>query len=224
MFDMFLNNLMWREGLPLLGIVLFLFIIGFRFFRPLMYSSFLLSIGFFYFFRNPERCCVEALRAKNVIVCPADGTVMAIERGGDLPDGYASRIALFLSPLDVHVNWVPIGGIIDTITYRPGKFLFASNPESATGNERNEVVIKTVDGYKVMVHQIAGILASKICCWVVPGQYVHGAGSDGIAQKFGMIKFGSRTEIFLPPNATISKGIHVGDQVYGGQTVVGMMT
>ncbi len=222
MFDTLLNNLIWSEGFPFLILLLFCMFVGYRRSRALFYGSSILLLFCFYFFRNPERVCVDAMYDPKVIVCPADGKVMAIDRAS-LPEGYGSRVAIFLSPLDVHVNWVPVGGMIEDVTYRPGKFLGAYKPESSNQNERNDVIIKTKDDARVLVRQIAGALAWRIRCWVVPGQYVHGAAEDGLAEKFGMIRFGSRVEIFLPDHVKLADNIRVGTRVYGGQTVVGWM-
>jgi phosphatidylserine decarboxylase len=148
-----------------------------------------------------------------VLVCPADGKIVHVEQVKDESFGY--RVAIFLSPLDVHVNWMPLSGKIQTVQYRKGSFAMAFLPKSSELNERNDVLLQTDSDTLVRVRQIAGTIARKIVCWVREGEQVRAG------QSFGMIKFGSRVELFLPPGTEIS--VQEGQRVYGGQTVLGKL-
>ena len=183
---------------------------------PLFYAACAFLLFSFYFFRNPDRICPEALHNTNIIVAPADGKVIAVTK--DVLDAheYATRISIFLSPWDVHVNWTPISGIIESISYRPGSFTLAYLPKSAIENERNELVILSDNGEKIMMRQIAGTIARRISCWVTPKEKV------AVCQKIGMIRFGSRIDLFLPKNVRIL--VKKDEQVWGGQTIVAEFT
>lgn len=214
MFSMITNNLIWTES-PWIVITLTLAaIIGWFFFKPVFYGAVVLFIFCFYFFRNPERACPEALVDSNVIVCPADGKIVDIsyDPNGGL-NGYYQKISIFLSPLNVHVNWTPIAGTIEKIEYVPGKFMMAFLPKSSELNEHNDVIIQNAFDNKILVRQIAGTVARRIVCWAQPNQQV------AAGQKYGMIKFSSRVDLFLPKDVQINVGI--GQSVYGGKTVIG---
>ena len=166
-----------------------------------------------YFFRNPERTCAAATGNPRVLICPADGKVVAID---DIEDGFvgsAKRVSIFLSPLDVHVQWSPVPGKIHQVNYRPGKFVVAYAPKSSDINERNDVAIVTNTEEKVLVRQIAGFVARRICCWVNAGEQIHAG------QKYGMIRFGSRVDVIIPRQSQVA--VHINDRVVGGQTVLG---
>lgn len=166
-----------------------------------------------YFFRNPVRICQEALNNPHVLICPADGKVVAIEPIEDGFVGTAQRVSIFLSPLDVHVQWAPLAGKIHQVNYRPGKFVVAYAPKSSDINERNDVALITTNGEKILVRQIAGFVARRICCWVHTGEQLNAG------DKYGMIRFGSRVDIIVPRYTTIA--VQVNDRVVGGQTVLG---
>lgn len=170
---------------------------------------FLFSI---WFFRNPERHCAELQYDTTVIVCPADGKVVDIQFG-DVGHGFDQKISISLSLFDVHVNWIPVSGVISHMIHKPGAFTLAYLPKSSELNERHDMHIKTVDGKRVMVRQIAGTVARRICWWVHEHQVVKAG------DTFGMIRFGSRVELFLPKDVTLAVGC--GQLVYGGQTVIG---
>lgn len=205
------SNLLWRDGKYIALFLLVSGILSALFFKFLLIPVIGLFIFSFYFFRNPERLCAEALTDKSVLICPADGKVVDVS---DIQDGsYRKKISIFLSPLDVHVNWLPIDGAIKQVIYRPGKFVVAFAPKSSDINERNDVVIESKNGKTIIVRQIAGFVARRICCWVKENDNVQAG------QKFGMIRFGSRVDIFLPENVEIS--LTIGDIVKGGQTVLG---
>jgi phosphatidylserine decarboxylase len=167
--------------------------------------------GFFvFFFRDPER---EVPAAGSDVLSPADGRVVVAGEADTkaAPPGEWRQVSIFLSPMDVHVNRAPISGRVTRVEYRPGKFLPAYRPDAAAANERNEVWIDH-EGQTVVCRQVVGILARRIVCRVSEGNEVVGG------QRFGVMKFGSRIDLFLPPASTLR--VQVGDRVRAGVTVV----
>jgi phosphatidylserine decarboxylase len=169
-----------------------------------------LGLFFLYFFRDPER---QSAGAAADVISPADGRVVV---AGDAladaaPPGAWRQISIFLSPMDVHVNRAPISGRVTKVEYRPGKFLPAYRREAATDNERNEVWIDH-DGHTVVCRQVVGILARRIVCRVQAGADLR------VGQRFGVMKFGSRIDLYLPPASTLR--VAVGDRVRSGVTVL----
>src|SRR5687767_1701924 len=211
-----------KEGRTLLFvllIVLVAIIFGFQYFLP--DSTVLRNIvigGYlvFYlivlqFFRNP---IFTVSKNDKQVIAPADGKVVVIEEA-DEPEylkGKRKQISIFMSPINVHVNRMPVGGAISYYKYHPGKYLVAWHPKSSTENERTTVVAKMNNGTEVLFRQIAGALARRIKCYVQQGQQFEQG------QEFGFIKFGSRVDIFLPLNATVK--VNIGDKTYGGKTVL----
>lgn len=210
MINFITSNLLWTCGWPvslfLVGLLLFSL-----FFNKVFYLFVPLFLFSFYFFRNPERVCKEALTDKSVIVCPSDGKVLDVQKGSF--EGYSQKVTVFLSPIDVHVNWIPYSGTLEAVNYRPGKFLMAFEPKTSELNERNDIIVNCSNGQKMLVRQIAGFIARRICCWVNKGEAVE------LGQKYGMIRFGSRMEIFLPENVDVN--LKQGQKIVGGQTVLG---
>ncbi len=164
---------------------------------------------FLFFFRDPER---HAHLKPGEVVSPADGRVMV---AGPATGSFASagwlQVTIFLSPMDVHVNRMPVGGRVTSVTYHPGKFLPAYKREAGDLNEHTEVKVDH-DGQTIIVRQIVGVLARRIVCRVREGDLVE-AGA-----RFGVMKFGSRMDVFLPPASSI--GVAVGDRVVAGVTVI----
>jgi len=158
--------------------------------------------------------CKAALDDMTVLVCPSDGKVVdiAYDKNNGL-QGYAQRVSIFLSPFDVHVNWIPMSGVIKEVKYSPGEFNFAFLPKSSELNERNDLLITDKNDRTILVRQIAGTVARRICCWVTQGESVRAC------QKYGMIRFGSRVDVFLPSDVSLHVG--VGQRVYGGRTILG---
>lgn len=169
----------------------------------------LLIIGGFmaFFFRNPSRAVPSE---PGMVVAPADGRVTVVRRSG--PTSPDSLVSIFLSPLDVHVNRAPIAGEITEISYKHGKFLMATSERASSLNEQNTLTIQG-DELTVKCTQIAGILARRIVCWKKKGDRVE------CGERFGMIRFGSRTDLLMPPavEVIVEEGMHV----RGGVTVVG---
>ena len=164
------------------------------------------------FFRDPER---RIPTNEGLVVSPADGKVVSIADVSEGPQfaGTATRVSIFLSPLDVHINRFPVGGKIDEILYKRGKFLAAYKDEASERNEQNALKIVDEKGRFFGVVQISGVVARRIVCWVKPGDILPRG------DRFGLIMFGSRTDLYLPRECKIE--ISEGQRVKGGETVVG---
>ncbi len=202
-----------RAGFPIIGAALVPAAIAAVARRPVIATSFALLGGFLtYFFRDPER---QVPQAPGLVVAPADGRVMIAgpTDGRWAPPGDWKQITIFLSPMDVHMNRTPVEGRITRIEYKPGTFLPAYN-EGSNDNELNELWIDS-NGQTVVVRQVVGILARRIVCRVVEGQdLVRG-------ERIGLMKFGSRMDVFLPPDAELR--VSVGDRTVAGETVLASM-
>lgn len=170
----------------------------------------LLFLFVLYFFRDPERTIPEG---ENLVVSPADGKVVEIVNEKDPILGAShTRISIFLSVFNVHVNRVPVSGTIETIRYHPGKFLAAFNHKASLDNEQNTVLIKK-GNTPILIKQIAGLIARRIVCWAHEGDtYSRG-------QRYGLIRFGSRVDLLVPENTRLA--VAVGDRVRGGASVIG---
>lgn len=163
------------------------------------------------FFRVPTR---HTEINPNHIIAPADGKVVVIEEVEE-PEyfkGKRKQVSIFMSPINVHVNFNPISGIVSYFKYHPGKYLVAWHPKSSTENERTTCVVKHENGTEILFRQIAGALAKRICWYVKEGDQV----TQG--QEFGFIKFGSRIDIYLPLDAEIC--VSIGDKPVGSETVI----
>ena len=168
------------------------------------------SLFFLFFFRDPDRATTAAPSA---VLAPADGRVMvsgpATAKGFSPADWH--QISIFLSPMDVHVNRTPVNGRVTRVKYHPGRFLPAYRDEAADLNEYTEIVIDH-DGQQIVVRQIVGVLARRIVCRAREGDVVRAG------DRIGVMKFGSRMDVFLPRDATILS--KVGDKVVAGVTVM----
>jgi phosphatidylserine decarboxylase len=169
-----------------------------------------LAAFFLFFFRDPDR---EVDVPPGGIVSPADGRVMVAgpPTASGFPADRWQQISIFLSPMDVHVNRMPVGGRVVSVKYKPGRFLPAYRADAADLNEFTEVVVDH-DGTRVVVRQIVGILARRIVCRVKEGDEVRAG------DRFGVMKFGSRMDVFLPRDATLH--VSVGQKVRGGVTLL----
>lgn len=187
-------------------------------FFPYVTPVCLVLLGFlFYFFRDPTR---KVPGERGLLVAPADGRVTEIaECDEQLLGGKACRVSIFLSLFDVHLNRAPCSGRVDSMDYRPGRFLNAMKGESARVNESNTILITSdeVPGLRVVVKQIAGVLARRIVCDVRPGRTV------ARGERLGMIKFGSRTELSVPVGRLTELWVDVGDVVRAGVSVIGVV-
>ncbi len=215
MFCWITSNLIWTEGRYILLLAVLISIIGLFFSKALFFLSILFILWSFYFFRNPPRTCIPACDDEQIIVCPADGRVVEIlhEPNNSIEGSYTYRISIFLSAFDVHVNRSPIAGRVESVKYTPGAFKLAFLPKSSLLNEHNDIIIERDSGQTILVRQIAGFVARRIRCWVSKEEQLS------VGQRYGMIKFGSRVDIFLPSSVRID--LEQGQYVYGGQTVLG---
>jgi phosphatidylserine decarboxylase len=182
--------------------------------HPIAGAVFVVLTGFFFFFfRDPERVVTQA---DDAVLSPADGRVMVAgaPTGQAVPPGRWQQISIFLSPTDVHVNRMPIGGRVTRVEYHPGRFLPAYKAEAGDLNEYTEVWVDH-GGQTIVVRQIVGILARRIVCRTTEGAMVTAG------ERFGVMKFGSRMDIFLPESATIAA--KVGDRVVAAVTVIAQL-
>jgi phosphatidylserine decarboxylase len=215
------RNLIWTEGRAIViisAVLLLLSLLGSLVFEhAYIRAAFwiinivisLFIVFSIYFFRNPTRVFAES--DQDALCCPADGTIVDI-----VQTAHEQRISIFLSPFNVHVNWIPMSGRIEKVTYKPGQFIAAYVPKSSELNERLDIVI-TNNNYNaqrtIIVRQIAGMLARRIVCWATEHMFVKSG------EKYGMIKFSSRVDIILPLQVTLA--VTLGQKVRGGETVIG---
>jgi phosphatidylserine decarboxylase len=205
-------------GLPFIGGALALALVSGLAVAWILAIPFLLVGAFFvFFFRDPDRLVGSADAAEDdVVLSPADGRVLV---AGDAvaasaPPGTWQQVSIFLSPMDVHVNRVPVSGSVTRVSYTPGRFLPAYRHEAASANERSEIWIEH-RGQTIVARQIVGILARRVVCRLAVGAVVHAG------DRFGIMKFGSRMDVFLPPSADIR--VRVGDPVRAGETVIAVL-
>jgi phosphatidylserine decarboxylase len=200
-----------RAGWPFIIVALVVAVaVGWWFGRLWALPCLVLAGFFLFFFRDPDR---QIPADPSSVVSPADGRVMIVTStsGQGLPAGQWTQISIFLSPLDVHVNRTPVGGHVTRVEYHPGRFLPAYREEAGQFNEWTEVWFDR-NGTLVICRQIVGILARRIVTRLRPGEQV----SRG--ERFGIMKFGSRIDLFLPAAAVVR--VKVGDRVVGGETVI----
>jgi len=184
------------------------------FFWPLALAAAALWLWLIAFFRDPERNCPQE---DNALLSPADGTVVDVEvvdPPADYLDGPALRVGVFMSIFNVHVNRSPTAGTVRFRRYVPGTFWDARDARAATQNEHNLLGLERADGRRVMVNQIAGAVARRIVCEAQPGD------SLGTGQRFGMVKFGSRLELFVPQSDKVTVQVATGDKVKAGRDVL----
>ncbi len=199
-----------RAGFPFIGAALVPAVIAAVARKPVVATSFALLGGFLtYFFRDPDR---HVPQDPGLVVAPADGRVMIAGPTDHrwAPPGDWKQVTIFLSPTDVHMNRTPVEGRVTRIEYKRGKFLPAYN-EGSNDNELNELWIES-NGRTVVVRQVVGILARRIVCRVVEGQQL------ARGERIGLMKFGSRMDVFLPPDAELR--VSVGARTIAGETVL----
>ncbi|MFN3820808.1 MAG: phosphatidylserine decarboxylase [bacterium] len=169
-----------------------------------------LFLGIVHFFRDPERFPPLGSR---LILSPADGRIIAIERDNlETDERYCSMISIFMSPLDVHINRSPIDGKVTRVEHRSGKFYTAFRKEAARENEQTWIEVEGALG-RVAFRQVVGFLARRIVCHLKTAQYVKAG------ERIGMIRFGSRVDLFVPANVRLS--VNTGDRVLAGESVIG---
>lgn len=187
-------------GLPLIAAGV---LIGYFASWPFALPLYIVAAFCFYFFRDPERQIPDG----GVAVSPADGKVVAV-----IPDASgANRISIFLNIFDVHVNRTPIAGKITCVTYKKGQFLVASKEDASHSNEMNIITVEG-GGSKIVLKQIAGLIARRIICYKKAGDIVDAG------ERVGLIKFGSRVDVFLGPEWTVS--VAPGERVAAGSSVI----
>jgi phosphatidylserine decarboxylase len=183
-------------------------------FIPLTFAglSLIIFLLVLWFFRYPK---VSIVPDNNSIICPADGKVVVIEKTieHEFLKQECIQISVFMSPLNVHINWYPVNGIVKKSIYHKGKFLVAWHPKSSTENERSSVLILTPGGKEIVVRQIAGAVARRIVTYAKEGD------SSNQNEQLGFIKFGSRVDLFLPLDCNIK--VKIDQIVKGNRTVIG---
>ena len=165
------------------------------------------AVVFAGFFRDPER---TPPAGEGLVLAPADGKVVAIVKDAE---GGTTRVSIFLSLLDVHVNRAPIKGLVEKIQYQPGKFHAAYREDASQDNEQNAVRLVDSTGKSLHIVQIAGLLARRIICYVKEGETLERG------QRFGLIMFGSRVDLFMPPGSKVE--VAKGQRVRAGETIIG---
>jgi len=213
------NNIIAHEGYPFivfsLFVTVFVAFLGGNCWLILLFA--LLTFFIIWFFRNPERSFQDE---DKVLISPADGKVIRIENvevdlGGTIT-GKFKKISIFMNVFNVHVNRAPYDGKIEAIHYHEGKFVSANLDKASLDNERNAVMMRTEDGRVIWTVQIAGLVARRIICWVTPGMNLRKG------ERFGLICFGSRVDVYLPEDSRIA--VKLKDKVRAGETTLGYLS
>ena len=211
--DTFLKP-MHPEGYRFVGIFTAITVVLFLIWHVLGWIGLLLTIWCYYFFRDPKR---SVPLGDTLVLSPADGVVSLIESAVppvELAMGpqALTRVSVFMSVFNCHINRMPVGGKIEAIAYRPGKFVSASLDKASVDNERNSVCIGLADGRKLAVVQIAGLVARRIMCFTQVGQSLR------TGDRFGLIRFGSRLDVYLPEG--VAPLVALGQTMIGGETII----
>ena len=206
---------MHPEGRKFIGIFVLITFILFLISQVLGWIGVGLTIWCYYFFRDPERVTPKK---EGLIISPADGIVSLIEKAVPpaelgMADKALTRVSVFMSVFNCHVNRAPIAGQITEIAYRPGKFFNASLDKASIDNERNSLSIKMDDGRQIAVVQIAGLVARRIICFSAKGDKIQ------TGERFGLIRFGSRLDVYLPDGT--DPMVQLGQTMIAGETVIG---
>ena len=205
---------MHREGYKFVGIFAAISLVLSWIWTPLGWLGLGLTGWCYYFFRDPKRAVPQG---RGLIVSPADGVVSLIERAVPPPELGAGteallRVSVFMSVFNCHVNRAPIAGRLLKMAYRPGKFLNASLDKASEDNERNSLLLELADGRRLVVVQIAGLVARRIVPFVTEGQGLR------TGERFGLIRFGSRLDVYLPEG--VEPLVAVGQTMVAGETVL----
>lgn len=201
-----------REGIPYVGAAAFVTAITALLGQPILaWPLMILTLFVGHFFRDPERVVPTGERD---VVAPADGRIVAIERvqGSRFVEGPVTRISIFLSIFDVHVNRIPYSGVVHNTYYQKGRYLAANLARASSENEQAWLWIKTDTEQDIVVTQVAGLIARRIVCWPTLGDRVVRG------ERYGMIRFGSRTDLYVPVDTEVM--VSRGDRVCGGETVL----
>lgn len=203
-----------REGYPFIGVFAAVTAVLFLIWQPLGWIGVGLTVWCYYFFRDPDR---HTPQRAGLIVSPADGVISLIEPAvppaelGLGPEPL-TRVSVFMNVFNCHVNRLPVAGEVTAVSYRPGKFLNASLDKASVDNERNSLAVRMVDGRQIAVVQIAGLVARRIVCDVHPGAVLE------TGERFGMIRFGSRLDVYLPDG--VVPLVALGQTMVAGETVL----
>lgn len=204
-----------KEGFPFIasGIMLTLISLAVGWRCPAL-ILFLITLFIVWFFRNPRR---NIPYSHELIVAPADGKIIEVKEEFEKRylNGKAIKISIFMSIFNVHINRIPFPGKVLSVSYNPGRFIAASRDKASLENEQNAILMETKEGKRILFIQIAGLIARRIVCWLNVGNNVERG------ERFGLIRFGSRVDIFLPPDVDLK--ITKGSKVKGGETVIGVM-
>lgn len=216
MTDTFLKP-MHPEGIKFVAAFAAATLVLFWIWDPLGWIALGLTVWCYYFFRDPKRAVPQN---EGLMVSPADGVVSLI--GPAVPPAELglgpqamTRVSVFMSVFNCHVNRAPIAGTVSAVAYRPGKFLNASLDKASEDNERNALAIRMADGRQIAVVQIAGLVARRIVCWTKPGDALR------TGERFGLIRFGSRLDIYLPEG--VEPQVVVGQTAIAGETVIAQL-
>jgi phosphatidylserine decarboxylase len=205
-----------KEGflflIPAAVLTLFFWLLGWKI---LAFLGIFLTLFIAFFFRNPKR---KIPKLQNVILSPADGKVIDVGESQEkryLQDK-ALKVSIFMSVFDVHINRSPVSGKVFKTVYNPGEFFVANAEKSSLLNEQNAVILLTEDRFKIVVVQIAGLVARRIVCHVKAGDLLERG------EIFGLIRFGSRVDLYLP--LSVKSLVRVGQKVKGGESVIGYLS
>lgn len=217
MTDTFIKP-MHPEGRKFVAIFAAISIILALIWEPLGWLGLILTIWCYYFFRDPKRATPTR---DGLIISPADGIVSLIEKAVPpaelgMSDAPLTRVSVFMSVFNCHVNRAPIGGTVKAIAYRPGKFFNASLDKASSDNERNSLCIEMEDGRQIAVVQIAGLVARRIVCFTSEGSALK------TGERFGLIRFGSRLDVYLPDG--VHPMVNLGQTMVAGETVLADLT
>ena len=205
-----------REGYQFIIFIAFVtFIFALLEYELITLATLFLTGFVFHFFRDPERISPDD---EDVVVAPADGKIILVEKIFDdrFVNEHVYKISIFMSVFDVHVNRVPFAGEVEKIQYGPGSFYAANTDQAGLANEHCGVILSTEKNFRYAVVQIAGLLARRIVCWVEKGDTIERG------RRFGMIRFGSRVDLYLPQNIQLE--VSSGQKVKAGETVIGYLT
>ena len=207
-----------REGYRFIGIFAAVTLVLFLIWTPLGWLGLGLTVWCYYFFRDPERVTPDR---DGLVISPADGVVSDIAPAAppaelDMGATPLTRISIFMNVFNCHVNRLPAAGTVSAVAYRPGKFLNASLDKASEDNERNALAVTLPDGRQIAVVQIAGLVARRIVCDARPGDVME------TGQRFGMIRFGSRLDVYLPEG--VAPLVAPGQTMVAGETVLADLT
>jgi phosphatidylserine decarboxylase len=210
------DNIIAHEGYPFIIFSLVVtFFVAFLGLCWLIISFVFITFFIVWFFRNPKRSFQDE---EKVLISPADGKIIKIENvevNGTI-SGRFKKISIFMNVFNVHVNRAPYSGKIEAINYHEGKFFSANLDKASQDNERNEIMIRTEDGRRVWIVQIAGLIARRIVCWVDVGANIKKG------ERCGLIRFGSRVDVYLPEDSIIS--VQLKEKVKAGHTSLGYLS